>query len=552
MIDLEVRNSETMKTSNVDQDKSPCGPTGSEDKKNEFILTFDNFVDLQSRLVLLPLNDAECTGAVIDSYISRDLDISEGVEEDLVVQIEGPITPVLECNHCQENTDDTVVENKMHDEKVNDITNEKREEIISTEEVLKQVGSGERSESDQEKEVDRHAMEIGESQGESNSNNLNDKKKVNGIIMEKQSDKIDAVLGSTLKKIPGLTGHEETEWTTQDFTEILSLLRDAPAPISLLFNSSNKQRIKNEVEDQFKKHSSGSIDCSSTEEGMTDRDTLSSSSSSYSSSSDSSSEGEECGETGANALKGRLQRWGSQLQQKKTVLAEEAWKAANVARESAKEKSEQEIIAKKTKHETCGMFLQTSTGKCIPLSPSLYTNKSRFRKSPPVITNTSVLVIRTSAQKPCPTIGYKFQWFRCQSKVQLHDSDDREGREEWCHLEGATSVVFQPSATDVGHRIKCTIESVNTVGISLTATCELPFPIQLDKTLFTAAMKSFTIPQDLPGVHRSSFGNMVGTGKFDRIPFHINMHLKQDHYEGTQGGFFMTISSKGTVSESCK
>ena len=117
-------------------------------------------------------------------------------------------------------------------------------------------------------------------------------------------------------------------------------------------------------------------------------------------------------------------------------------------------------------------------------------------------------------------------------------------------MEGATSVVFQPSATDVGHRIKCSISSsVNNGGSSLTANCELLFPIELDKTLFTAAMKSFFIPQDLPGVHRSSFGNMVGTGKFDRIQFDVDMHTKQDHYDGRQGGFYMNISSKGTVSE---
>ena len=43
--------------------------TKEETKKAQSIsLTFENFIDLQTRLVLLPYNDSECTGAVIHSF----------------------------------------------------------------------------------------------------------------------------------------------------------------------------------------------------------------------------------------------------------------------------------------------------------------------------------------------------------------------------------------------------------------------------------------------------------------------------------------------------
>merc|ERR1712151_451938 len=41
------------------------------DNVENVIIKFDNYIDLQTRLVLLPLHEDECIGAIVSSYTSK-------------------------------------------------------------------------------------------------------------------------------------------------------------------------------------------------------------------------------------------------------------------------------------------------------------------------------------------------------------------------------------------------------------------------------------------------------------------------------------------------
>jgi hypothetical protein len=241
--------------------------------------------------------------------------------------------------------------------------------------------------------------------------------------------------------------------------------------------------------------------------------------------------------------------------------------------------------------EPCGLFLQTSFGQCLPLKKSLYKQSSKqskskrgyntrveetgknsngggamnlFKKAPPIISNTSVLVIRKCSRNACPTLGYKYQWYKTSLPQHVYVKNDCDENKQctWKMLKGANGVMIIPSATDVGYRLKCEVtidtaheefqqkdDIMNDSRLPQSSTiidCELPFVIENDFTLFSAAMKTFVpLPNGAPGVKVSSFGNIIGRDEFDGLQIRINLHYVQDN--GIQGGFYMTLSGNTEV-----
>eukprot|EP00592_Proboscia_alata_P024086 CAMPEP_0194448732 /NCGR_PEP_ID=MMETSP0176-20130528/129736_1 /TAXON_ID=216777 /ORGANISM="Proboscia alata, Strain PI-D3" /LENGTH=1530 /DNA_ID=CAMNT_0039275753 /DNA_START=147 /DNA_END=4740 /DNA_ORIENTATION=- len=105
-------------------------------------------------------------------------------------------------------------------------------------------------------------------------------------------------------------------------------------------------------------------------------------------------------------------------------------------------------------------------------SPATYGSKNH-----PAITNSSLLVVRKLPDfSPCPNF-YRFQWY--SSKCSLSpvacsqnprqgattektnsgyvDDECTDGTLEWQPLEGATFPSFQPSAIDIGKKLRCTV-----------------------------------------------------------------------------------------------
>uniref|UniRef100_A0A7S4WDS9 Uncharacterized protein n=1 Tax=Ditylum brightwellii TaxID=49249 RepID=A0A7S4WDS9_9STRA len=207
-------------------------------------------------------------------------------------------------------------------------------------------------------------------------------------------------------------------------------------------------------------------------------------------------------------------------------------------------------------------------------NPTSNTNSSSSSQSVPVvITNMSVLSIRQSVDKPCPIKeGYTYQWYRSYSTKSVNRGKkrgDEEGEELlWYALPGATYATFQPSATDVGHFVRCVItvgtridcneghveeeeeeeewnmdddsdsyfsfdndddeESTDQESVSsslATTICESSVPISADRSLFNAAR------QNLLG--GATFSNMRGCGYADGRIFRLKLELD---YSSTKHG----------------
>ena len=370
--------------------------------------------------------------------------------------------------------------------------------------------------------------------------------------MEKKSIDVEGAI------LIGIAGSEETgiDYREHDFTSILCTIRDLEGPIILSF-----ERPQLEQESH--------IECME-KEPNTAADNI-------------GTEIEHQHGDGAAIIKGRLQRWGTQFAGE---AATRARKAVIAGRDLAKEKVneiqqiqqndnvteavkvqaevETKKEVKKEEPEICGLFLQTSSGKCIPLTEQLYgprrvdnsSRKNLFRKNAPTITNTSVLVIRISLEQPCPALGYKYQWYRTKSSPFGYDDQALKLNDSWLKLDGATSVVFQPSATDVGFRVKCvaTIEKPPKMYsafqvLPLVVTCELPFKIESDKVLFDAAHKTFRpINGDVSRVCVSSFDNMVGAEGLENTKLRLDLHTFRSLEKEGHRCFFMTAFGDSEVS----
>lgn len=394
-------------------------------------LTFEDFVDLQSRLVLLPYNDEDCTGAVIESYKDK--------------------------NSCRGENHDTETSCATQDESSD-----------------------------------------GNDEGEASSE----------------------IVGSILTAIPGENNRnsQNADWTLEEFATIFSAIRLSPTPIVLKFDrpherstSSNRNNLK----------PSDSI--SMTSSHLNDED--------Y-----------EDTDTDANAATST-----------RLAVKAKAWKYINMAQE----KLERQVIDTPCKNTNmCGLYLQTSSGKCIHLQDSTYCDvsdslssvssvtsyasstskerKSFFRKSPPIISNTSVLVIRSSTSNSCPKGGFKYQWYR---SYDVNDNDETCDSStinsvHWVELSGATHYVFQPSASDIGHRVKCIVTVENNENMNsdeevsyVSFACELTRPIEADKTLYDVAMKSF---ETVENSHVAVMRNIIGCGSCEGSQFAIHVSATKD------------------------
>ena len=173
------------------------------------------------------------------------------------------------------------------------------------------------------------------------------------------------------------------------------------------------------------------------------------------------------------------------------------------------------------------------------------------------VTNTSILIIRGSLDEPCPAKGYQYQWYRSIKAVSTSSSrsssgeyadDSEDGSYSdtevsslcervskdpasrgvgWFPLEDATYAAFQPSATDIGHRIRCVVtvnptqcasEKGEEVDESPYAViCEVPYSIVADKVLFNAARLSFSGPKG------GTFTNLKGKANADGRVFKLQI-----------------------------
>jgi hypothetical protein len=308
---------------------------------------------------------------------------------------------------------------------------------------------------------------------------------------------------------------------TTDFTDILACIRQQPCPIVLYFEPpppAQQQQPSPPPQQQIQ----------------------------------ASAEPNEVLSVGMSALSA----WGSRMRAQSEKYAKEAAHGAAslstavaVARKQQQQKQLKESESnnhKDNKECPCRMFMQSTSGAFFPVS----AQKEK-------VTTSSLLVIRKAATEPCLSRGFSFQWYRSMT----HNSDDsvsmasasgggggNQENNEWVLLEGATHSAFQPNATLVGRRLRCIVttteddddddddnssddDSSDTDtddsidhhptqgGAAVVAVCELPdrVVVSADLTLFNGARQALA--------RGAKFGGLTGRGNASGRTFRVEVAL---------------------------
>eukprot|EP00571_Detonula_confervacea_P001345 CAMPEP_0172322554 /NCGR_PEP_ID=MMETSP1058-20130122/46213_1 /TAXON_ID=83371 /ORGANISM="Detonula confervacea, Strain CCMP 353" /LENGTH=625 /DNA_ID=CAMNT_0013038323 /DNA_START=42 /DNA_END=1919 /DNA_ORIENTATION=+ len=187
--------------------------------------------------------------------------------------------------------------------------------------------------------------------------------------------------------------------------------------------------------------------------------------------------------------------------------------------------------------EPCFIFLQTPSGfEQVP-------NVDQFDPHVfPSITNSSVVSVRLSKERACPLgkNGFSFQWYRTNTdsemmKEQSMCSKDDEG---WALLRGACYAAYQPSVSDVGHRLRCIIKHG-----SEHETCHLPCLVAIEQSLFDSAKITL-----LGGNKTATFGNLRGVEDLSIFRLKIDVNSNDDFI--TSSSIFIDKVTSGSADES--
>jgi len=547
-------------------------------KPVEFTLTFVDYVDMQSRLVLVPIDDGECLGAKIASFSVPNQEHRQQTEAG---------------SNTNNNSDSNGDGNDQAD--VSDVMDD----------IDLDAGSSEEKKGDDADEADLQS-------------GANDNDSPNAPMSYSSPPiKPEDVVGSVLFKIPGLAGEngeeDDDDWAQVDFTYILSAMRDVEAPISLHFRRANENGTEIATSQSMSEPSQNEQGDATVSTAETD-----------------------LAPEPAGLMSTRLSRWGSRASQ----LALEAKEKARIAMEEAERQLEKKGIAERIAgvtsskvvaggegngssateiegdveeelspsprtweeagltHPPCGLYLQKASGSfaqldanpditdapqmpqisesslsnAVPLRPTLSSSSLASRASTAglswqkklarlhPVSNTSVLLVRAAAESPCPAKGYEYQWYRsCKRNVDdtsrdshtsshsgANDGSSQESVDGWFALEGATYAAFQPSATDIGHRVRCVVTIHSMAGTAdadnkgpvsdapIQVICELPFPVVADPGLFSASRQGFAAPNG--GV----FANLKGRGNASGRNFRLQIMPSQ---EGSRIRVFQTSGS---------
>jgi len=173
--------------------------------------------------------------------------------------------------------------------------------------------------------------------------------------------------------------------------------------------------------------------------------------------------------------------------------------------------------------EQCFIFLQTPSG-FVQLPDNEEEDPDEF----PAITDSSVISVRLSEESACPLgkNGFMFQWFRSRfdsGAIEEPEMCPKNGKSSskslgWSLLPGACYAAYQPSVSDVGHRLRCIVRHGGN-----TVTCQLPCLVSMDPSLFQTAKITL-----LGGKKVVNFGNLRGLDDLSIFRLKIDVDSNDD------------------------
>mmetsp|Transcript_2709 Transcript_2709/g.4024 ORF Transcript_2709/g.4024 Transcript_2709/m.4024 type:complete len:964 (+) Transcript_2709:87-2978(+) len=442
-------------------------------------LSFESFVDLQCRLILLPRIEEEGLGAIVANYTPK----------------ESPTDPEKSSFHEEKKSDDDHSIKKKETMQEKDAENGNSISSSLDEEEMTKVTP--ESSKDDKKEASSKNDKTNYDSNETNSSDI------------------------TGKILIGIEGVENSsdDWLEHDFSQILASIREARYPIVLRLGVDAKEGDVHTKSAENEEHPPLSNGIENHKDGQKPNSTLNAWSS-----------------WAATAASNAKEYASAQA----TALA--AARTARLKKETAPPRPPSPSHVKKK----CSLFLQLDDGDYVMIPSSMHETLE--------ITTTSILSVRRESSQPCPAKGYRFQWLRscsklpcpetsCSSNPKEVDSGSIKNEsnsitkpdgstdqdDEWTILEGATNAIYQPNATDVGHRLKCIVsieedsadincvEDISNARKEETIFCECLSPVSADKQLFNASRQALS--------RGAQFGNLVGCGSAFGKTFSIQIRI---------------------------
>ena len=497
-------------------------------------LVFDDFVDLQTRLILLPRIEEEAVEAVVAMYTPKN---------DNVDSVKSSSSTKPESNEQPESKEGA---GEAREPTERDASNQEPGATSKTEQ---------QNEDPPEEKPEKSEEQPEEPTGEKSHTDVE--------IQEGSCNDIDEN-GAVGMVLTGIATDESDksyfdDCGGKDFTSILATIREAPTPIVLVFqriaveqDHAGIVKIESSKEKENVPEDDASTSTSATPEEC-DVDDVSSKQSmkqSHASLKQSTPRGSEWSD--------RFSSWGSKVRATSATLAAEAASSAAILVAAANEVAAERVKSNRLASATldtaepladgarCSLFVQCSGGQFVPLRQQT--------SPPPKVTTSSILLVRESAKEPCPSRGYHFQWYRSYRPASVSDgsvseTSSKDGSKdgsndgtaedasvasvsdlEWTALPGAIYAAYQPSATDVGHYLRCvvTIDSLdgchneNTDDSHCeedeeTAICTTNCIISADIALFSGATQALT--------RGAKFGNIAGRGNAEGRLFRLHVEI---------------------------
>lgn len=210
--------------------------------------------------------------------------------------------------------------------------------------------------------------------------------------------------------------------------------------------------------------------------------------------------------------------WTSRMKETSAQLAAGAAlgaeKLATVAKEVATSKelrSKREATTNNTTATTAqeeqddvraSIHIQASSGAWLPLTSSLTPTTTTTTSLDLQLTNSSVIAVRRSETEACDNNSTTFQWFRSNNST-----------DEWERLEGANYAVFQPSAAEIGFRLRCIVVKEGSHDIHV---CETDV-VSAAGPLFNGSRQALA--------RGAQFSGLQGRGKLDGRSFLIKVGM---------------------------
>ncbi|KAL7445387.1 hypothetical protein ACHAXH_008036 [Discostella pseudostelligera] len=505
---------------------------------------FSSYEDFSSRMILLPMNDDECTGARVESHMV--------------------VIPMVA--NAGEESDSSKVE-------VIDVVEEGREalevsEHIASEKMTYTEGDESTTEEMEDSEqVATVAQAVDEEIASENNDTMNGTKLEPTVIEcveqhdcgEGSNVQVQVPVGYVLVKIITCSDGENNAMTEElesmEFTDILSFLRKSLFPLTLEFappipSTPTSAQLDDgscafELDDGATSPMKASSDAIEIDQESSDNDECAQAEVNESSSQSLSTlvsrdDAAKFAKQAATELRGRLSRWGYQA----ATLAVDAATQVKELRDERQRKikdeyqdldgenqsdmksedigavndeAKEEVLDVDSKPQDgdelvtdnspsaddmnnqgpCSIFIQSSSG---------FDQIQPGNSSP--ITNNTVISVRLSKDEACPLgkNGYTFQWYRSNTDIGILNKDSQQSTDgeskdaqNWTFLRCACYAAYQPSMSDVGHHLRCIVTSDDT----FLQTCTLPFPVAMEQSYLDYAKNSL-----LGGTKSVSFGNL--------------------------------------------